>query len=134
MPFLWLPSGAMRCFPPFTWRVHRRVGLSLYIAAAQALRRLADSAEPLLREDGDGGIRDVLAVGARACMRLDEAEYERDRALREAARFRGVLAEVAEVLAAEPLPIDGGSWPVFELAQAVQRVLDLPEQVEEGLR
>jgi hypothetical protein len=67
-------------------------------------------------------------------MRLDEAEYERDRALREAARFRGVLAEAAEVLAAEPLPIDGGSWPVFELAQAVQRVLDLPEQVEEGLR
>jgi hypothetical protein len=39
-----------------------------------------------------------------------------------------------EVLAAEPLPIDGGSWPVFELTQAVQRVLDLPEQVEEGLR
>ena len=108
--------------------------MSLYIAAAQVLRRLADSREPLLDEDGDGRIRDVLSVGARACTRLDEVEYERDRALRDVARLRGVLAEAAEVLAAEPLPTDGGSWPLFELAQAIQRILDLPDRVEEGSR
>lgn len=113
---------------------HRRVDLSIYIAAAQVLRRLADSKEPLFGEDGDGRIRDVLAVGARACTRLDEAEFERDRALRVAARLRGVLTEASQVLGAEPLPTDGGSWPVFELAQAIQRVLELPERVEEALQ
>lgn len=106
--------------------------MSLYIAAAQVLRRLADSEKPLLDEGGDGGIRDVLAVGARACTRLDEVEYERDRALRDVARLRGVLTEAAEVLAVEPLPTDGGSWPLFELAQVIQSVLDLSERVEEG--
>jgi hypothetical protein len=110
--------------------------LSIYIAAAQVLLRLADSKEPLplLDEDGDGRIRDVLAVGARACNRLDEAEFERDRALRDAARLRGVLAEASQVLRAEPLPTDGGSWPVFELAQVIQRVLELPDRVEEALQ
>jgi hypothetical protein len=111
---------------------HEELTLSLYIAAAQVLRHLADSGEPLLDEDGDGRIRDVLAVGARACMRLNEVEYERDRALRDVARLRGVLTEAADVLAAERLPTDGGSWPLFELAQVIHGVLDLPERVEEG--
>jgi hypothetical protein len=111
---------------------HEEFALSLYVAAAQVLRRLADSGEPLLDEDGDGRIRDVLAVGARACTRLDEVEYERDRALRDVAHLRGVLMEAAEVLAAEPLPTEGGSWPLFELAQMIQGVLAVPERVEEG--
>jgi hypothetical protein len=35
-----------------------------------------------------------------------------------------LLARVVEVLETAPLPVDGGSWAVLELAQEVQRALE----------
>jgi hypothetical protein len=82
------------------------------------LRPCTTSADPL---------RLVLRTGAEACERFDEIEGELALALRRAGELEDLLWRIAEVLAAEPLPIDGGSWPVFELAQEVQRALNSAE-------
>jgi len=73
-------------------------------------------------------IRDVLRVAAQACAQFAEVEYESDQARDEADELRELLKRVEKVLTSEPLPTDGGSWAVFELAQQVQQALGQPEQ------
>jgi hypothetical protein len=97
---------------------------SLYIAAGHVLHQLASQEGHVLLQDSDEAIRDVLAVAAQACKQFGEVEYERDQASREADALRRLLKHVEEVLASEPLPIDGGSWAVFELLQQVKPTLD----------
>jgi hypothetical protein len=60
---------------------------------------------------------------------LDEIDQKFTQTLQRNAELEDLLSRVAEVLGREPLPIDGGSWAVFQLAQKVQRALD---DVEEG--
>jgi hypothetical protein len=104
-----------------------------YAACAEVLRTLT-VAEPVMLRGSADPLRLVLRAGAEACERVGQIDQELTQTLRRVAELEDLLSRAAEVLAAEPLPIDGGSWPVFELAQEVQRILDPPEQVEEGLR
>ena len=41
--------------------------------------------------------------------------------------LEALLARAVEVLEASPLPVDGGSWAVLELAQEVQLALGQSE-------
>jgi hypothetical protein len=59
---------------------------------------------------------------------LDELDKTFTQTLHRNAALERLLSRVAQVLGGEPLPIDGGSWAVFELAQQVQRALDDGEQ------
>jgi hypothetical protein len=104
-----------------------------YAACAEVLRTLT-AAEPVVLHGSADPLRLVLRTGAEACERFDKVNRQLAQALRRVAELEDLLSRIAETLAAEPLPIDGGSWAVFELAQEVQRALDQPERVEEGRR
>jgi hypothetical protein len=43
------------------------------------------------------------------------------------ADLEALLARVVEVQETAPLPVDGGSWAVLQLAQDVQHALEGPE-------
>lgn len=94
-----------------------------FVACAEVLRTLA-AAEPLMIHGSADPMRLVLRTGAEACERLGEIVQTFTKALQRNAALEHLLSHVAEVLSHEPLPIDGGSWAVFELAQQVQRALD----------
>jgi hypothetical protein len=94
-----------------------------FLACAEVLRTLA-AAEPLMIVGNADPMRQVLRTGAEACERLEEMAQTFTKALRRKAALEQLVSHVAEVLDREPLPIDGGSWAVFELAQQVQRALD----------
>jgi hypothetical protein len=94
-----------------------------FLACAEALRTLA-AAEPLIIHGSADPMRLVLRTGAEACERLEEMAQVFAKEQRRNAALEQLLSHVAEVLSREPLPIDGGSWAVLELAQQVQRALD----------
>jgi hypothetical protein len=97
---------------------------SLHIAAAHVLRTFANKDEPVLLKGAEDPVRDVLLVAAEACVLLAEVEYERDHALRDAARLLTLVRQVDTVLQAQPLPADGGNWETFTLAQQVRAALE----------
>lgn len=101
--------------------------MARYAACAEVLRTLT-AAEPVVLHGSADPLRLVLRTGAEACERFDEIEGELALALRRVRELEDLLWRIAEVLAAEPLPIDGGSWAVFELAQEVQRALNPAER------
>jgi hypothetical protein len=72
-------------------------------------------------------LRSVFRTGAEACERLDEANQQLSQALMRVTELEALLTRVLEVLEASPLPVDGGSWAVLELAQEVQRALGASE-------
>ena len=94
-----------------------------FLACAEVLRTLT-AAEPLTIHGSADPMRQVLRTGAEACERLEEMAQTFTKALRRNAGLEQLVSHVAEVLDREPLPIDGGSWAVFELAQQVQWALD----------
>jgi hypothetical protein len=94
-----------------------------YRACAEALRTLS-VAEPVVLDGSSHPLRLVLRTGAEACERLDEVDRKFTWTLQRNAQLEDLLSRVAEVLGREPLPIDGGSWAIFQLAQEVQRALD----------
>jgi hypothetical protein len=98
-----------------------------FVACAEVLRTLA-AAEPLMIHGSAHPMRLVLRTGAEACERLGEISQTFTLTLQRNAPLERLLSRVAQVLGGEPLPIDGGSWAVFELAQQVQRALDDGEQ------
>jgi hypothetical protein len=98
-----------------------------YRACAEALRTLS-VAEPVVLNGSSDPLRFVLRTGAQACERLDEVDQTFTQTLQRNAALEHLLSRVVEVLGREPLPIDGGSWAVFELAQQVQRALNDGEQ------
>jgi hypothetical protein len=98
-----------------------------YIMAGEVLRLLGSEEATVL--DGNAGpLRSVLHIGAEPCEQLDEMTRQLAQALRRVAELEGLLSRVAQVLDRVPLPIDGGSWDVFQVAQEVQRALDQAEQ------
>jgi hypothetical protein len=94
-----------------------------FLACAEVLRTLA-AAEPMMIHGSADPMRLVLRAGAEACERLGELVHTFTKALQRNAVLERLLSHVAEVLDKEPLPVDGGTWAVFELAQQVQRALD----------
>jgi hypothetical protein len=100
--------------------------VSRFVTTARVLRLLVSGeSNPL------GGniavLRSVFRTGAEACERLDETDQQLSQALMRLTELEALLARVAEVLEASPLPVDGGSWAVLELAQEVQRALGQSE-------
>lgn len=97
-----------------------------FVTTARVLRLLVSGeSDPL-----DGNIdvlRSVFRTGAEACERLDETNQQLSQALMRVTELEALLARVVEVLEASPLPVDGGSWAVLELAQEVQRALGQSE-------
>jgi hypothetical protein len=84
--------------------------------AGQVLRLLVGG-EPAVLDGNADALRSVLRTGAEACERFGEMHQELTTALRRVAELEDLLARVAVVLGAEPLPVDGGAWPVFTLAR-----------------
>ena len=100
--------------------------VSHFVTTARVLRLLVSGESNLL----DGNIevlRSVFRTGAEACERLDETNQQLSQALMRVTELEALLARVVEVLEASPLPVDGGSWAVLELAQEVQRALGQSE-------
>ena len=96
---------------------------SLYVAAGHVLRQLVSAEGHVLLNSSMDAMRDVLLVAAHACSHLADVEYDRDQARDEADELRALLEHVEKVLNSEPLPINGGSWAVFELAEQVRLAL-----------
>ena len=96
--------------------------MSRFITTAQVLRLLVSGeASPL-----DGSIeplQPVFRIAAEACERLDETNLRLSQALLRMAELESLLVRVAEVLETAPLPVEGGSWLVLELANDVQHTL-----------
>jgi hypothetical protein len=94
-----------------------------FITTAQVLRLLGSGESSPL----DGNIellRSVFRISAEACERLEETDRQLSQALLRIADLEALLARVVEVLETAPLPVDGGSWAVLELAQEIQRTLE----------
>jgi hypothetical protein len=98
--------------------------VSRFITTAQVLRLLVSGeASPL-----DGSIEPLqpvfFRIAAEACERLDETNLRLSQALLRMAELESLLVRVAEVLETAPLPVEGGSWVVLELANDVQHTLE----------
>jgi hypothetical protein len=100
--------------------------MSRYITTAQVLRLLV-SGESELLDGNTEPLRSVFRIGAEACEQFDEANQKLAQTLLRVAELEALLARVVDVLETAPLPVDGGSWLVFELAREVQRALGQAE-------
>jgi hypothetical protein len=98
-----------------------------YVMAGEALRLLVSGEESLLGCDA-ASLRSVLRTGAEACEELDDMSRQLAQALQRNAELEALVSRAAEVLSREPLPIEGGSWAVFELARELRCSLDQAEQ------
>jgi hypothetical protein len=94
-----------------------------YAACADVLRMLA-AAEPVVLDGGNDPLRLVLRTAAEACEELERTERALSQARQIITEQADLLARAVDVLGTDPLPLDGGSWVVFELGQQIQRVLD----------
>lgn len=100
--------------------------MSRFVTTARVLRLLV-SGDSNPRDGNIEVLRSVFRTGAEACERLDETNRQLSQALMRVTELEALLARVVEVLEASPLPVDGGSWAVLELAQEVQRALGQSE-------
>ncbi len=101
--------------------------MNRYVMAGEALRLLVSEGTSLLGGNA-ASLRSVLRTGAEACEQLDDMSRQLAQALERNAELEALLSRAAEVLGREPLPIEGGSWAVFELARELRRSLDQAEQ------
>ena len=101
--------------------------MNRYVMAGEALRLLVSGEESLLGCNS-ASLRSVLRTGAEACEQLDDMSRQLAQALQRNAELEALLSRTAEVLSGEPLPIEGGSWAVFELARELRCSLDQAEQ------
>ncbi len=112
-----------------------------YATVAELLRQLASRPDRLPRDDGDlAGLKNALAVAARACEQVDQAtqerefaELEREEALLEAAQLWSLLDQAAEVVDAHIARDDGGGWETLTLAFELRRAVEC-EPDEAGAR
>jgi len=95
--------------------------------AGEALRLLVREEKSLLGGNA-ASLRSVLRTGAEACEQLDDMSRQLAQALQRNAELEALLSRAAEVLSTEPLPVEGGSWVVFELAQELRCSLDQADQ------
>jgi len=68
-------------------------------------------------------IRQVLRVAAEACERVDQAEADREATLLYVAELRSLLDQATAILEAQPLPLEGGGWDGYTVAQRARRLL-----------
>jgi hypothetical protein len=95
-----------------------------YATAAQVLLGLAVSPEPVIHSGTrDDPIRHVLREAAEACERVDQARADREAALLYAAELRSLLDQTVEILEAQPLPLEGGTWGSYMLGHRARRAL-----------
>jgi hypothetical protein len=65
----------------------------------------------------------LLYLGAEACQRVDRAQADREAALLYAAELRSLLEQAVDVLDAQPLPVEGGTWDGYLLAHQARGLL-----------
>ena len=122
-----VPGVTTRHLVPLSDRLGRRGLVNRYVMAGEALRLLVSGEESLLGCNA-ASLRPVLRTGAEACEQLDDMSRQLAQALERNAELEALLSWAAEVLSREPLPIEGGSWAVFELARELRCSLDQGEQ------
>ena len=107
-----------------------------YQTAAEALLALAVSQDGALHDGGrDDPIRRLLYLGAEACQRVDQAQTDREAALLYAAELRCLLEQAVDVLDAQPLPAEGGTWDGYVLAHQARELLRAaPQAARKALR
>lgn len=102
----------------------------LYLMAAETLQTLA-VAEPLELNGSADPLRSVLRTAAKACEQFSDLKRKSILAFARVAELESLLANVAESLEAEPLPVDGGSWAVLRASQDIRRALE--HSISDGL-
>jgi hypothetical protein len=95
-----------------------------YDTAAQVLLGLAVSPERVIQSGAnDDPIRHVFREAAEACERVDQAQADREAALLYAAELQSLLGQAVEILDAQPLPLEGGTWDSYMLGHQARRAL-----------
>lgn len=95
-----------------------------YVTAAQVLLGLAVSPERVIRSGAkDDPIRHVFREAAEACERAEDAQADREAALLFAAELRSLLIHAVEILDAQPLPVEGGTWDGYMLSHQARQAL-----------
>jgi hypothetical protein len=95
-----------------------------YNTAAQVLLGLAVSPERVIHSGAqDDPIRHILREAAEACERVDQAQADREAALLYAAELQTLLGQAVEILDAQPLPLEGGTWDSYMLGHRARRAL-----------
>jgi hypothetical protein len=96
----------------------------LYAAAAEVLLALAVDPEEVVQSGAlDGPVRQVLRIAAEGCEKVERAQADRDAALLYAAELQTLLTRAADILEALPLPLEGGTWEGYMLAQQARRLM-----------
>jgi hypothetical protein len=95
-----------------------------YSTAAQVLLGLAVSPEPVIHSGTrNDPIRHVFREAAQACERVDQAQADREAVLLYAAELQSLLGQAVEILDAQPLPLEGGTWDSYMLGHQARRAL-----------
>jgi hypothetical protein len=95
-----------------------------YTTAAQVLLGLAVSPERIIHSGAkDDPIRHVFREAAEACERVDQARADREAALLYAAELQSLLGQAVDILDAQPLPLEGGTWDSYMLGHRARRAL-----------
>jgi hypothetical protein len=95
-----------------------------YTTAAHVLVQLAASPDGVVHSGAaDDPIRRILRIAAEACERVEETQVDREAALLYAAELRSLLDQASGLLEAQPLPMEGGSWDGYTLAQQARQLL-----------
>jgi hypothetical protein len=82
----------------------------------------------------DDPIRHVLRVAAEACERVDQAEADREATLLYVAELRCLLDQATAILDAQRLPMEGGAWDGYTVAQRARLLREEPLTAAYALR
>jgi len=95
-----------------------------YSTAARVLLALALDPEPTLHIGApDNPMRRIFRVAAEACERIDQEQADREAALLYVAELRSLLDQASDLLEAQPLPMEGGTWDSHTLARKAHLLL-----------
>jgi hypothetical protein len=107
-----------------------------YTTAAHVLIQLAASPDGVVHSGAaDDPVRRILRMAAEACELVEQARADREAALLYAAELRSLVDQVSGLLDAQPLPMEGGTWDGYMLAEQARRLLqDEPTAAGHALR
>jgi hypothetical protein len=96
-----------------------------YSTAARVLLALALDPEPTLHIGApDNPMRRIFRVAAEACERIDQEQADREAALLYVGKLRSLLDQASDLLEAQPLPMEGGTWDSHTLARKAHLLLN----------